>query len=276
MQAANGELATEAAEAIDAYHAATDRLAEALAADDAAEKALDRRYSPWKGRGADALEAHQRVINVAHTVRDAATERLIRAILALDPTVKPYELFGAARKHWKPRGIVSAGTVYLLAPVDGLEDPSEHKDGQEHEKGWGTTILAVPLSSIVELNDVAEDRDEEADEEDYPADDNDDPQATLAQATLRRLAADHVDALAEREPGEGSIDTECALVRAILEHSGQSLTFDPVETLKAEGARPAAVTINGRLFVVGVDCDGNLALEVVEPDDADDLDAETE
>jgi hypothetical protein len=83
-------------------------------------------------------------------------------------------------------------------------------------------------------------------------------------ATLGRLAVAY---LADRHP-----ITERALIRAMLAYQGKNFAHDAIT--RVPNRRLADLIIGGQLFVAHRDSRGSFMLEVVEPADIRDLDAE--
>lgn len=103
-----------------------------------------------------ALPSGQSVVDRVSAVRLSrrfnAADELVEALIATDPAVHHDDIAGASRRHWRPRGAILEGTLFLAVPADLDEaDLAKPEDGVPSGGGKVTSPLAVRLEDIVSL-----------------------------------------------------------------------------------------------------------------------------
>lgn len=154
-RAADAELAANAVAAIERFEQCTAKLNEARAKFAQAEDDLGTRRMGGKGTTGQALRALERVVSLAMNAAQGAEADLIGAILGFDSSLRRQALHKPAECHWRPRGMVHGGTLWLVIPLDVQEDPGFHEDGARASDGkTATVLLRVQLSDIISVDEV--------------------------------------------------------------------------------------------------------------------------
>lgn len=81
-----------------------------------------------------------------------AQDELVEALVATDEKVHHDDIGGACKRHWRPRGAIMDGVLYLAAPAN-LDEAELAKPADEATSDGGkvTLPLVVRLEDIVSL-----------------------------------------------------------------------------------------------------------------------------